>query len=318
MRRRTRRRSGRRPLLYAPVPLAGGRARRSPWRRRVVTVVAMLVVVSAAAAVVAGATSRGHHVSDSRPDPQPPAWAHRAAAGPPRARRATARAAGGVAVDKLIRTTPMVTGGVPRHRVIALTFDDGPSPYTPEIVRELVRLHVPATFFVVGQQLRYFSSGLRDELSHHFEIGDHTENHPWLIRLAPTAQLFQIHAVAAWMERLGAPAPTLFRPPYGAYDHATLAALRAQHMLGVLWSIDPGDWRRPGVGAIASSVISAARPGGIVELHDGGGDRSETAAALPVIVRALRRRHYRLVTVSQLLALDPPSRHQRLPQVGAA
>src|SRR5436305_10613400 len=109
-------------------------------------------------------------------------------------------------------TTPVVTGGVARHRVIALTFDDGPSPYTQQIVRALTRLHVPATFFVVGQQLRYFSAGLRDEVRGHFEIGDHTENHPWLIRLKPAAQYTQIESVAGSIERLGAPAPMLFRP----------------------------------------------------------------------------------------------------------
>ncbi len=89
-------------------------------------------------------------------------------------------------------------------------------------------------------------------------------------------------------------------------------------MLAVLWSVDPGDWRRPGPRAIARSILSAARPGAIVELHDGGGDRSQTLAALPAIVNGLRRRHYRLVTVSQLLALDPPSPHQRLPRLSAA
>jgi peptidoglycan/xylan/chitin deacetylase (PgdA/CDA1 family) len=89
-------------------------------------------------------------------------------------------------------------------------------------------------------------------------------------------------------------------------------------MLAVLWSVDPGDWRRPGVRAIVRSVLSAARPGAIVELHDGGGDRQETVAALPAIVSGLRRRHYRTVTVSRLLSLDPPTRQQRLPHLGAA
>jgi peptidoglycan/xylan/chitin deacetylase (PgdA/CDA1 family) len=215
-------------------------------------------------------------------------------------------------------TTPVVTSGVARHRVIALTFDDGPSPYTPQILRSLTRLHAPATFFVVGQQLRYFSDGLRQEVRDHFEIGDHTENHPWLLRLKPAVQYAQIGSVAASVQRLGAPAPTLFRPPYGAYDGGTLAVLRKLHMLEVLWSIDPGDWRRPGSRAIARSVLSAARPGGIIELHDGGGDRSQTLAALPAIVKGLRRRHYELVTVSRLLELDPPPRQRELPHLSAA
>lgn len=224
----------------------------------------------------------------------------------------------GLAVGKLLARTPIVTSGVPRHRVVALSFDDGPSPYTPQIVRALARLHAPATFFVVGQQLEYFSAGLFDELRHGFEIGDHTQNHAWLIRLGAGQQYVQIHSVAAEIERLGVPAPTLFRPPYGAYDAATLKVLRRLHMLAVLWSDDPGDWRRPGARAIVASVLAAARPGSIVELHDGGGDRSQTLHALPAIVDGLRRRHYGLVTVSRLLTVDPPALHQRLPRVGAA
>jgi peptidoglycan-N-acetylglucosamine deacetylase len=85
----------------------------------------------------------------------------------------------------------------------------------------------------------------------------------------------------------------------------------------VLWSVDPSDWRRPGTRAIVQRVLSAARPGAIVELHDGGGDRSQTLAALPAIVKGLVRRRYHLVTVTQLLREDAPPRHQRLPRLGA-
>ena len=177
----------------------------------------------------------------------------------------------------------------------------------------LTRLRVPATFFVVGQQLHYFAAGLRDELRHGFVIGNHTMNHALLWRLPARGQQTQITADQTALRRLGAPAPRLFRPPYGAYNRATLRLLAAMRMLMVMWSIDPGDWRRPGVGAIVSNVLRHSRPGAIVILHDGGGDRSQTIAALPRIIRGLRRRGYRLVTVPALLALDPPPRHQRLP-----
>ena len=89
-------------------------------------------------------------------------------------------------------------------------------------------------------------------------------------------------------------------------------------MLMVLWSIDPGDWRRPGTKAIVSNVLANARPGAIVILHDGGGDRTQTIAALPTIINGLRHLHYQFVTVPGLISLDPPPRHQRLPHVGAA
>jgi peptidoglycan/xylan/chitin deacetylase (PgdA/CDA1 family) len=218
-------------------------------------------------------------------------------------------------IDGVLGYTPFIARGTARHRVIALTFDDGPSPYTLAIVRILVRMHVPATFFVVGQQLRYFSAGLRAELGHGYVVGDHTQNHAWLPRLSRSAQLAQIGQVADGIERMGAPAPELFRPPYGAYNAATIATLRKLRMLMVMWSIDPSDWRRPGSKAIVSNVLTNSRPGAIVIMHDGGGDRSQTVAALPAIIRGLRRRYYQLVTVPQLMMQDPPPRHQRLPHL---
>jgi peptidoglycan-N-acetylglucosamine deacetylase len=216
------------------------------------------------------------------------------------------------------RYTPFVSIGSRRHRVVALTFDDGPSPYTGPIVRILARMHAPATFFVVGQQLRYFAGGLRDEVRHGFEVGDHTENHAWLAHLGAAGQYGQIRDDAARMQRAGAPAPRLFRPPYGIYNRTTLGILRRLRMLMVMWSIDPGDWRRPGTKAIVSGVLAHAKPGAVVILHDGGGDRTQTIGALPAIIRGLRRRGYRLVTVAKLIALDPPPRHQKLPHLGAA
>ena len=218
----------------------------------------------------------------------------------------------------MLAYTPFVTVGTPRRRVIALTFDDGPSPYTAPIVSILARFHVQATFFVVGQQLNDFASGLRDEVSHGFDVGDHTENHAWLAHLDQAGQYGQIHDAAIRIERGGVPFPRLFRPPYGAYDAQTLATIRQLRMLMVLWTIDTGDYLRPASSVIAARVLQAAQPGAIVLMHDGGGDRSQTVGALPEIITGLRRRHYRLVTVPQLLAVDPPPRHQALPQQGGS
>ena len=188
-------------------------------------------------------------------------------------------------------------------------------PYTPAIIRILLRMHAPATFFVVGQELNDFSDALRSEIKHGFVIGDHTQNHAWLIRLNANGQASQIDAVPRELRRYGAPAPHLFRPPYGAFNGVTMRTLRRAGMFMVLWSIDPSDWRRPGTGAIVSNVLHNSRPGAVVIMHDGGGDRSQTVAALPAIINGLRRRHYGLVTVPRLLALDPPPRHQRPPHL---
>jgi peptidoglycan-N-acetylglucosamine deacetylase len=277
-------------------------------RRSLILVGAAALVLVVAVAIAALATNTG----GAGRVPAGPAGHDRGAFS--RRQSTTGRGGQDGAIGAVLRYTPFVSAGSRRRRVIALSFDDGPGPYTEGIVRTLVRLHVPATFFIVGQQLRYFAAGLRDELAHGFEVGDHTQNHALLTRLSPLGQYEQIQGAATGIERLGAPPPHLFRPPYGLYNAHTLATLRRLDMLMVLWSIDPGDWRRPGVKAIVRGVLSAARPGAIVILHDGGGDRSETRAALPAIVRGLRRRHYQLVTMAHLLTVDPPPRRQRPPR----
>jgi peptidoglycan-N-acetylglucosamine deacetylase len=290
---------------------AGRPARRRTSRlRRISLSLLLLAVIAGAAAVVASATSPVARRVRRR---EPVALPAR-----PRAKTHPAQHAPlpeGRAVDRVLAYTPFVRAGIPRRRLIALTFDDGPSPYTPQIVRVLVRMHAPATFFVVGQQLTYFAAGLRDEVRHGFVIGDHTENHPPLNLMSRALQYAQIRDAALRIEDLGGSFPRLFRPPYGVYDARTLGNLRRLHMLMVMWSVDPRDWVRPGARVIVRRVLAAARPGAIVELHDGGGDRSQTVSVVPAIIRALRRRGYQLVTVPELLAGDPPPHHQRLPHL---
>ena len=115
---------------------------------------------------------------------------------------------------------------------------------------------------------------------------------------------------AAAISQYGAPFPRLFRPPYGRYDATTLALLHKYGMLMVMWTVDSGDYLKPGVAAIVKSVISGARPGAIILMHDAGGDRRQTVAALPKIIRKLRARGYRIVTVPRLL-LDDPAPHDQ-------
>jgi peptidoglycan/xylan/chitin deacetylase (PgdA/CDA1 family) len=283
-------------------------------------IVAAIVVVVVVVTTSSG-TSSPRSPQAARPNPAPPtAPAHTARAKPKRPRapsrpRAALPAADTEAIDRVLAYTPFITGGVPHHHVVALTFDDGPSPYTASIVKVLVRMHVPATFFVVGQQLDDFSSGLRDELAHGFAVGDHTENHKVMTQLTAAGQYKQIHDDAQRLIRLGAPFPRLYRPPYGLYNATTLKVIKQLKMLMTLWSVDTRDWTRPGTPAIIRAAESGARPGAIILMHDGGGDRSETVAALPAIINALRRRHYSFATVPQLLRLDPPPRNQRLPHV---
>ncbi|MBV8430590.1 MAG: polysaccharide deacetylase family protein, partial [Solirubrobacterales bacterium] len=213
-------------------------------------------------------------------------------------------------IDRTLAYTPYVRLAGSQHREIALTFDDGPGPYTPEIISILKRHHVPATFFEVGVLEQYFHASTTRIVEAGDVIGDHTFYHAPMARLPAGEQQAELLEGAQAVQRYGAPFPRLFRPPYGLWDSSTLSLLRMQKMLMVLWTVDTNDYRLPGSGAIVRSALDGARPGAIILLHDGGGNRSETVAALPEIIAKLRARGYRLVTVPQLLLDNPPPRDQ--------
>jgi len=219
------------------------------------------------------------------------------------------------AISRTLAYTPYVRIAGAQHREIALTFDDGPGPYTPQILATLQREHVPATFFEVGIEERYFNASTTEIAADDDPIGDHTEVHAPMSKLSARAQRAQLLDQAKAIERFGAPFPRLFRPPYGLWNAATLSLLHRYRMLMVLWTVDTNDYLRPGVNAIVERAVDGAKPGAIILMHDAGGDRSETVAALPRIIAALRRRHYQLVTVPRLLLDNPAPRVQNIAAV---
>jgi peptidoglycan/xylan/chitin deacetylase (PgdA/CDA1 family) len=224
-------------------------------------------------------------------------------------------AAQNAGIDRTLAYTPYVRVAGAQHRELALTFDDGPGPYTPEILAILERYGVPATFFEVGVLERYFHASTARILDRGDTIGDHTFYHAPMGKLAPARQQAELVQGASAVERYGAAFPRLFRPPFGMWNHATLALLHSYRMLMVLWTVDTNDYRLPGYAAIVRSAVAGARPGAIILLHDGGGNRSETVEALPAIIAKLRRRSYRFVTVPQLLLDNPPPRNQQISTV---
>jgi peptidoglycan/xylan/chitin deacetylase (PgdA/CDA1 family) len=193
--------------------------------------------------------------------------------------------------------------GPPRaQRAVALTFDDGPSPqYTPRILTTLARLHVHATFFVIGYLATAYPSLVRRETRQGMAVGNHTYNHP---EVPPFDQLprslirDEIALGDQTLRRLGIHTG-LFRPPGGASSARVVQTAAALGERVVLWNVDPTDWQ-PGTTAkeITKRVLSAVKAGSIVELHDGGGDRSATLAALPAIIRGIRARGLHLVTLT--------------------
>jgi len=279
-------------------------------RRRAGAIVALVMLVALLALVLDVSRSRGgtpHHT------PSRPARSAAIARPTPAQQRVRLAAAEAHAIDNVLSYTPAVTSGGAQGDEVALTFDDGPGPYTVQLVDTLSALHVKATFFAIGEEERYFSAGTLAELRAGDVVGDHTETHPMMARLSTHEQHEELFEQILRIQLLGGPTPRLFRPPYGSFNTTTFKQLRALHLLMVLWSDDTSDYTKPGVAAIVQSALAGAHPGAIILMHDAGGDRSETIAALPAIIAGLRRRGLHPVTVPRLLLDDPPPRGLPLP-----
>jgi peptidoglycan/xylan/chitin deacetylase (PgdA/CDA1 family) len=202
--------------------------------------------------------------------------------------------------------TPIYCAGA-RGRSFALTFDDGPSPYTMRIVRVLRRAHARATFFDVGSRLAFWPQAARAAATVG-EIGNHTWSHPHLPDLshaAAWAELARTQAAAVRDLRI---TPRLFRPPYDVAEPADDLLARQLGLLDVRWSVDSGDSRAgTSAQAAARAAIAGLHPGAIVLLHD---PHATTPAVAHAVLRAAARRRLRPVTVSTLLAEQPPSAAQ--------
>lgn len=199
------------------------------------------------------------------------------------------------------RATSVRRGPASRKR-IALTFDDGPSPYTSRILDVLDARDVPATFFVVGRNVAGREALLTRMLAEGHMIGNHSFTHVSLAK-ADAAALRQIDDTQAAIASATGFTPCLLRPPFGLGSRALLRALDRRRLTSTLWSVNPRDYRNPGTAAIKRRVLAGVKPGAIVLDHDGGGDRRQTLAAIPAIIRTLKARGYTFVTVTDLLGL---------------
>jgi peptidoglycan-N-acetylglucosamine deacetylase len=188
-----------------------------------------------------------------------------------------------------------VTHGSEKRKRIAIGFDDGPSDYTPQVLRVLRRFDAHATFFEIGQETSGRAEIMKKILRQGNEIGNHTMHHE---ANAPTASL---HETNRLIRQATGFRPCDFRPPDGAVNSGLVSRAHALRMTTVNWDVDPRDWAEPGVSAIASNVIDHAHNGSIVVMHDGGGNRSETVAALPAILSHFSGRGYKFVPVEELL-----------------
>jgi len=204
-----------------------------------------------------------------------------------------------------------------RPKLVALTFDDGPDPtWTPRILDILKAAHVPATFFIVGENALTQRRLLERLLREGHEVGSHTYTHPNLAQATARETALELNATQRLFQAYTGHSLRLFRAPYfgdaeptTADEIVPVAEAQRSGYLSIGLHVDPGDWRRPGADEIVERTITgvengnAAYSGNIVLLHDSGGDRSQTVAALPTLIRELRARGYIFVPVSGLAGL---------------
>jgi peptidoglycan/xylan/chitin deacetylase (PgdA/CDA1 family) len=206
-------------------------------------------------------------------------------------------------VARLAARAVPVYCGAGRSNAVALTFDDGPGPYTRRLVEILRENDAYATFFVVGNRLPFWRDVVRAEATVGV-VGNHTFSHPrlteeprWLVWLELLQAQHDARAVLGWT-------PRLFRAPYERRDPGLDSIVARMGLLEVLWSVDSRDWVKGATARrVVRNVLRALRPGAIVVLHD---IHPWTVRAMPEILRAIRLRGLRAVSVPELLALDPP------------
>jgi peptidoglycan/xylan/chitin deacetylase (PgdA/CDA1 family) len=201
---------------------------------------------------------------------------------------------------------PVFCGGA-RGDEVALTFDDGPGPYTARALAVLRRYHAPATFFIVGNRVHYWPRLPAAEATIG-AVGDHTWSHPDLTRLSRRAAKTEIDRARAEIASAANTDVRLFRTPYGRDPSWLGRALAARALLEIRWSVDSSDYLpHTTVAGLVRRVAPGLKPGAIVLLHD---LRPTTVRALPALLHLIRAKHLRAVTVPELLRDDPPSYRQ--------
>lgn len=191
-----------------------------------------------------------------------------------------------------------------RVPAVALTFDDGPHPrYTKQILNILKKEKVHATFFVVGMNARYYPSILRRIVKQGNELGNHTYSHLNSAKAGRKLLRREIKATDRLIKKVSGHSGKWFRPPGALIDGEALAVAKSLNYQVVLWNVDSLDWQKPKPKKLAKRVLSRVKPGSIVLFHDSGGDRGRTVAALPLIIKGLKKRRLAIVTISELVKM---------------
>jgi peptidoglycan-N-acetylglucosamine deacetylase len=209
-----------------------------------------------------------------------------------------------VAARDLVKAKPMVVAhtDVRPEKVIALTFDDGPTPpYTSQIVSILRDLQATGTFFVLGRQAAMHPALIREIDAAGFLIANHSWSHRALNHADEPLVMEELRAVQNVVLPITGRPMAWFRPPYGRYSPPLQDIVSRMGYRLVNWNIDSEDWLAADPDEIVDRVVSAAYPGAVVLMHDGGGDRTNTVLALPRVIMALYGQGYSFVTLDQLV-----------------
>ncbi|MEH2067946.1 MAG: polysaccharide deacetylase family protein [Nostoc sp.] len=192
------------------------------------------------------------------------------------------------------------------EKVIALTFDDGPGPKnTAQILEILQKNQIKATFFMIGQMVKYFPLVARQVAADGEVIGNHTWHH-WYRHMDVATAANEINSTADIIFQTTGVKTTLFRPPGGFLNNGLADYAKSHGYTVMMWSEESGDAQRrsPQVPRMVKNVLKDAKPGAIVLMHDGGGNRSRTVKALPQIIDGLKAQGYRFVTIPELLQIQ--------------
>lgn len=190
------------------------------------------------------------------------------------------------------------------QKLVALTFDDGPSEYTSQYLQILQDKGVKATFFCLGKEVDARPDEAKAIVDAGCQICSHSYDHPDLRYAEPQTVVDQLTSSFSSIENATGEKTTAFRPPYGSFTQRTWLATQGLATVAVRWDIDTEDWKQPGVDQIVSAACSNVHSGSIILMHDGGGPRDQDVEALPQIIDTLQSQGYTFVTISELLASD--------------
>ena len=184
------------------------------------------------------------------------------------------------------------------NKVIALTFDDGPGPYTAHLLDVLDQYGAKATFFLIGSKVSSQANVVRSIHARGHQLGNHSWSHPELPKLPVNQIAGEIDRTNDAIKQATGVTPAILRPPYGAVNGVVLEQLRLRGMSSILWSVDTRDWADRNSDIVCSRAVAGARPGAIILMHD---IHQTSVNAVPCILSALKQQGYSFVTVQGLL-----------------